>query len=162
MDFLFRFIFRNKLVIPLDVRRPAGAGQTGGVFPVLAALRTNAARFKRIPETTTARLAQPTVGRLRNPHTFWTKYFYVSHNSPLKALSRMGGSKASSSAAVSACRRLSESPQRSENLAQLRLIEIFILRINDSLRHKTTTALEVTGNSAALNETSRKSNAEKK
>src|ERR1022692_4015894 len=69
----------NKLVIPISMTRPTVARKALGVLPILAALRTDAAGFERVPDAATGRLAHPMIGWMRNPLALRTKYFHFSH-----------------------------------------------------------------------------------
>src|SRR5262249_23980923 len=78
-DFGLFVLAGNGFVIPVHMRRPLFADRTSCLFPVLTALRTDAAGIEGVPNASASGHAHPTVERPRNPLASGTKYFYFAH-----------------------------------------------------------------------------------
>ena len=80
---LFRLLpVRHNLVIPIPMRRPLMAARAFGLFPILPALRADAASVKGVPKASASRPANPPIRRTRNPVALRTEYFHLSHTQP--------------------------------------------------------------------------------
>ena len=75
---LFGWLFAEQFIehliqveVPVEVWRPAVAGQAAGILPLFAAARASAAGGESIPLMAALRLADPARMRLGFPVAFW-------------------------------------------------------------------------------------------
>jgi hypothetical protein len=75
----FLLLTRNKFVIPIRVTRPAVASKAHSILPILSTLGTHTAGVECVPDAAARGLANPAIGRLRDPLALRAKDFDLSH-----------------------------------------------------------------------------------